>query len=618
MAGLLGNIDPNNPNIGIAAGLLSGRGNVGANLAVGLLSAQQTAAANRAFNLTEQAGARADQQAELSALVQSYKVLSDIDRQARNNALFTGQPYTPSPEYVAIQRRLSALIQPASPAPMLGTGTPRAGLLSSNNGTRDLTPGVQYSGNGQPYGPGVSGSAIPAPMPTIPPQAQPAPMPSISAPANAAPMPGLPAPNVNAPPMPGGPQIPQAQGQPTIPELLQRAGIDPRMAAMWASTPQGENELYKQLAQTYGPHVTNGIMLQLQPNGGARFLGGAISRNAVPVVTDAQGNPQVLNVPGAIAYQAQREGAVSGAQEDAKAARDLVPIPQTDGTVRYMTRAQAIGQTGQAQSGGFPGTVNGQIPPNVQAQRDQGRLQILLSERARQQAAGQVDPALEREIQLAQGGVNFAGERAPGFSAGQSTAAKTAAEVNPKLQLESLAKSYDDNLKAANGLVFLDAARKAVNGATTTGLFAKPALLAARVGSAFGVTDAAAAADPETFMALAARSVMQTIKSLGSGSGISDSDREYAAKAMGGDIKLNKESINRLLDIQERATRMMVQQHNRKVDQAAASGVPSVYDYRIDIPQSSGGSVVALPDGRTARFPNAQAAEQFKRAAGMQ
>jgi hypothetical protein len=87
---------------------------------------------------------------------------------------------------------------------------------------------------------------------------------------------------------------------------------------------------------------------------------------------------------------------------------------------------------------------------------------------------------------------------------------------------------------------------------------------------------------------------------------------------MGGDIKLNKESINRLLDIQERATRIAVEQHNKRVEQARQAGVPDVFSYRIEpYSSSSGANVVALPDGRTATFPNAQAAEQFKRAAGM-
>lgn len=46
-------------------------------------------------------------------------------------------------------------------------------------------------------------------------------------------------------------------------------------------------------------------------------------------------------------------------------------------------------------------------------------------------------------------------------------------------------------------------------------------------------------------MATAGRSVMGVIKNPGPGSGISDADREYAAKAMGGQTTFNKESINR-------------------------------------------------------------------------
>lgn len=565
---LLGPNAGSDERLALAAGLLNGRGNVLANLGGGLLGAQS--ARQQRVQME-----RANRANDLQQLTSSYKILQQQDQQQALADALEGRPHERSPLLAQHEQKLGQLL----------------GLPSLSG-----QPGVFGPAQSQPTGL-LSGP----PVANTPPQTS-----LLPAPANAGPAPqgAMPA------PMPGigGPA---QQQQPSIPELLKGAGIDTRMAILWSQTPEGRNQLFKQLATVYGPHLSNGVMMQLNPNGSTRFLGGTVTGNAVPVTSDAAGNLQLRPVPGAIGYQAQREGAITSAQEAAKAQRDLVPIPQPDGTVRYMSRSQAIGMTGQ---GGmqFPGTdANGNIPPDVQAQRDGQRMAILQQERSRQLAqTGRVDPALEREIQLAQGG-------APGFSAGQSTAAKVAAEVNPKLQLESLAKSYDDNLKAANGLVFLDAARKAVNGATTTGLFSKPALLMARVGSAFGVTDPAAAADPETFLALSARSVMAAIKSLGSGSGISDSDRLYAQEAMGGSLPLNRTTINRLLDIQERATRIMVQQHNRKVEQAAKNGVPSVYDYRIEIPNSSSsGNVVTLPDGRTATFPNAQAAEQFKRAAG--
>jgi hypothetical protein len=49
------------------------------------------------------------------------------------------------------------------------------------------------------------------------------------------------------------------------------------------------------------------------------------------------------------------------------------------------------------------GATATQIPPGVQAARDDGRMKILLDEQARLKGLGQTDPALEREIQLVSG-----------------------------------------------------------------------------------------------------------------------------------------------------------------------------------------------------------------------
>jgi hypothetical protein len=47
--------------------------------------------------------------------------------------------------------------------------------------------------------------------------------------------------------------------------------------------------------------------------------------------------------------------------------------------------------------------------------------------------------------------------------------------------------------------------------------------------------------------------VVNIVKAFGSGSGISNADREYAEKMAGGQIKLDEASIKRILDIGERA-----------------------------------------------------------------
>jgi len=74
-------------------------------------------------------------------------------------------------------------------------------------------------------------------------------------------------------------------------------------------------------------------------------------------------------------------------------------------------------------------------------------------------------------------------------------------------------------------------------------------------------------ANTETFLATQARQVASILasKAFGSGSSITDNDREYAAKIAGGDIKLDEASLRRLVDINERAARWEFDRYNDSV-----------------------------------------------------
>lgn len=70
-------------------------------------------------------------------------------------------------------------------------------------------------------------------------------------------------------------------------------------------------------------------------------------------------------------------------------------------------------------------------------------------------------------------------------------------------------------------------------------------------------------ANTEAYTAARAMEVGRLIKQFGSGTGLSDADRQYAAKMAGGEITLNEASIRRILDISDRASRNVIQQHNK-------------------------------------------------------
>jgi hypothetical protein len=117
---------------------------------------------------------------------------------------------------------------------------------------------------------------------------------------------------------------------------------------------------------------------------------------------------------------------------------------------------------------------------------------------------------------------------------------------------------------AAQGLAAVREAKKALPGAIT-GAFADQRLGLQKVASFLGA-DPKAVQDTETFRAAIAPQVAAMMKATVGSTQISNADREFAAKAAGGEISLDGGSISRLLDIMERANTALVEQHKQKLD----------------------------------------------------
>lgn len=132
--------------------------------------------------------------------------------------------------------------------------------------------------------------------------------------------------------------------------------------------------------------------------------------------------------------------------------------------------------------------------------------------------------------------------------------------------------TFSENTKearaAANGLVALRSARQALQGpgGAITGFGADEKLTFQKLGAALGVADPAAVQNTETFRAAIAPQVASMLKSTVGSANISNSDREFAEKAAGGSIKLDGGSINRLLDIMEKAGTARLELHNQQLD----------------------------------------------------
>lgn len=95
-----------------------------------------------------------------------------------------------------------------------------------------------------------------------------------------------------------------------------------------------------------------------------------------------------------------------------------------------------------------------------------------------------------------------------------------------------------------------------------------------------------AIANTEAYSALMGREVAELIKAFGAGTGLSDADREFATKMAGGTVALTKESLRRILAINERARRNIIKRHNYKAKAVmnSAYGAALPYSIMVDMP----------------------------------
>jgi len=92
-----------------------------------------------------------------------------------------------------------------------------------------------------------------------------------------------------------------------------------------------------------------------------------------------------------------------------------------------------------------------------------------------------------------------------------------------------------------------------------TGIGADARLFLGRVAVFLG-DDPSSVVDTELYVAQAAPRVAAQIKALGSGTGLSDADREFTEKAVGGNIAMNAESLRRLLNILKNSSKGTIDQ----------------------------------------------------------
>lgn len=118
---------------------------------------------------------------------------------------------------------------------------------------------------------------------------------------------------------------------------------------------------------------------------------------------------------------------------------------------------------------------------------------------------------------------------------------------------------------AASGLRALKEARAAIQQGGIFGAGADMRLGLAKLGTYFGL-DPSQVVNTETFRSAIAPQVAAVMKATVGSSQISNTDREFAEKAAGGNINLDQNSITRLLDIMERGSNDIISTHQSRLN----------------------------------------------------
>ena len=178
---------------------------------------------------------------------------------------------------------------------------------------------------------------------------------------------------------------------------------------------------------------------------------------------------------------------------------------------------------------------------------------------------------------------------------GQEVGVKAMAEANVNNFVELNTKAQD----ARDMIELIDRQTGRLEGGMPTGLAANVELNLRRFGELIGMPYDPAITNAETFISEAGKIVADQIKDFGSGTGLSDADREYAKLIAAADITTQQEALFNLLKIRRQAMVETVQNFNKvrtatakRVGEQNMTSFPS-----ITMPEEAEEAEAVLPEG---------------------
>lgn len=125
-------------------------------------------------------------------------------------------------------------------------------------------------------------------------------------------------------------------------------------------------------------------------------------------------------------------------------------------------------------------------------------------------------------------------------------------------------KSKEDADKAAQNIRAIHESRALIDQGIFSGADAEIKLGMSKIAATLGIPSDKAA-NTEAFMTAAGQQVVSIIGAFGSGSGISSTDREYAAKMAAGNVKLEEKALRFIMDMNEKVARAKIGRHNQLI-----------------------------------------------------
>jgi len=179
------------------------------------------------------------------------------------------------------------------------------------------------------------------------------------------------------------------------------------------------------------------------------------------------------------------------------------------------------------------------------------------------------------------------------------TSQQVGAEEMAKANVKEFVEFNEKAQGARDMITIIDRQAARLEGGMPTGLLATTELTLRRIGEAIGMPYDPQVTTAENYIAEAATLVRQNIKDFGSGSGLSDADREYAKIEQGADITQQQEALLNLIKIRRKDLLKVISDFNtvraataKRLGEQNMTSFPS-----ITMPEEPEEAEAVLPEG---------------------